>query len=380
MSKVLVFTNNVLPATQTFIRAQATNLRRYTTRHIGLAPYSPSLPVGQDAILLTQNRSSVSRLRKELYKWVGTAPRFHAEARAADAGILHVHFAEDATLATSLQRAIRLPLVVSLHGGLETQPDRMLRKGFRGWEYLLHRRAVWEQATMFVCASKFIRDKAVQSGYPAHKCHVLHIGVDLDFFVPSDVPRDREVVLFVGRFVEKKGIEYLLRAMAQVQATRPQAKLVLIGDGPLREEMRQLQEELGVRCEFLGLQAAPAVKQWMQRCRVLCVPSVEGKDGLCESLPMVLVEAQAMGTPVVSTYHGGISELITDGVSGRLVPERDHAGLATSLLTYLEDDAAWSQAAQAGIARVREGFDLRTQNAGLEALYDRARELGAGAR
>ena len=380
MKKVLLFTNNVLPATQTFIRGQATNLSHYTTRHIGLAPYTPSLPVGPDPILLTKDRTSISRLRKEVYKWTGIAPSFHAEARAAGASILHVHFAEDATLATSLQRATGLPLVVSLHGGLETQPDSKLRAGFRGWEYLLHRRAVWEQATMFICASAFIRDKAVQSGYPAAKCHVLHIGVDLDFFVPGTAERDREIVLFVGRFVEKKGIKYLLRAMAQVQAVRPGAKLVLIGDGPLRADLRQLQQQLGVRCEFLGLQAAPAVKHWMQVCRVLCVPSVEGEDGLCESLPMVLVEAQAMGTPVVSTYHGGISELVMDGVSGKLVAERDHAGLATSLLTYLEDDVAWSQAAQAGVLQVRDGFDLRTQNAGLEALYDLARELGGVAR
>ncbi|RRA48241.1 glycosyltransferase [Acidipila sp. EB88] len=376
MKTALIFTNNVLPATQTFIQAQTSHLERYLPRHIGLAPYSPSLPVHPAPILLTKDRSAQSRFRKEIYKLTGVAPAFHREAQAVKASVLHSHFAEDAGLALPLQRATRLPLVVTLHGGIETQPDQKLRRELRGLEFLAHRAELQKRAAVFLCVSDFIRRKALAGGFPAAKCRVHYIGVDLDFFVPSAEPRERDVVLFVGRFVEKKGIAYLLRAMRIVQTTRPQTRLVLLGDGPLMGSLRALQQQLGVECEFHGSQPAPVVKQWLQRSRVVCAPSVTGQDGLSEGLPTVLVEAHAVGTPVVSTFHAGIPEIVQDGRTGVLVPEKDEAGLAKALLLYLGDDAAWSSASAAAVEWVRASFDLRRQNAELESVYDAASGTG----
>ena len=372
MKTALIFTNNVLPATQTFIQAQTRYLRHYATQHVGLAPYTPSLAVTPAPVLLTQDRAAGSRIQKELYKLTGIAPAFHREVKALDASVIHCHFAEDAGLALPLQQATGLPLVVTLHGGIETQPDAALRRHWRGMEFLLHRRSLQQRTSMFICVSDFIRKKALLGGFPEAKCRVHYIGVDLRFFEAGVQPRDKDVVLFVGRFIEKKGIEYLLRAMAVVQRTRPQTRLVLLGDGPLMPSLRTLQQELAIQCDWMGSQPAAVVKEWMQRARVVCAPSVTAQDGLSEGLPTVLVEAHAVGTPVVSTWHAGIPEIVLDGQTGRLVAEKDDTALAAALLFYLEDDAAWNAASEAAVRHVHASFDLRRQNAELEQIYDTA--------
>jgi glycosyltransferase involved in cell wall biosynthesis len=196
-------------------------------------------------------------------------------------------------------------------------------------------------------------------------------GIDLDIFDPDAVEARQDVVLFVGRLVEKKGCAHLIRAMRSVQERRPSATLIVLGDGPLRSELEALAAELlPGRYRFLGAQPVEQVRAWLQRARVFSVPSVTAANGNTEGLGMVFCEAQAMGVPVVSFASGGIAEAVVDGETGFLVAERDEAGLAAKISALLAGGPAWAAMSRKGRLRMKEKFDVKVQTEILEAKYD----------
>jgi glycosyltransferase involved in cell wall biosynthesis len=230
---------------------------------------------------------------------------------------------------------------------------------------------MYDYASAIVCASDFIRSKALLRGAPEHKSVVHYIGVDTEEFFPeASVPQSPNV-LFVGRLVENKGCEYLLQAMHNVQASFPDCSLTIIGDGPLRASLEQVAAERGLkRTHFLGPQSHDEVKKHLASATIFCVPSVEVASGASEGLGIVFLEAQAMGVPVVSFATGGIPEAVQHGVTGLLAPERDWQGLAANISLLLENRAMWQRFSEAGRTRVCELFDLKKQTAKLETIYD----------
>jgi colanic acid/amylovoran biosynthesis glycosyltransferase len=359
MRKVLVYRTDILPISETFILAQTIGLKSFNTRLIGLCRPVKSLEVPADTILLTRDQSVRSRLRKRLYWMTGIAPRFHREAANVGAQLIHAHFGPDAVTALHLAEILGLPLIVTLHGYDVTTP----RSSVHFYEKL------WSRVSLFLCVSNFLRLKAIELGFPPEKLRVHYIGVDRSKFEPSQLDRISESVLFVGRLVEKKGCEYLLRAMAIVQRSLPNARLTVIGDGILREPLEALAKTLRVNCQFLGSQPSEVIRKALGATRVFCAPSVTAKDGDSEGLGIVFAEAQAMGVPVVSSDHGGIPEVVRHGITGLLVPERDFEELAKAILVYHRDDVAWRNARDKGIAWIEMQFDLATQNEELEAIY-----------
>ena len=196
-----------------------------------------------------------------------------------------------------------------------------------------------------------------------------YIGVDLHKFQALPIGATRAGVLFVGRLVEKKGCEYLLRAMASVQQTCPDDLLTVIGDGPFRGQLESQAKELGLACRFMGVQPPAIVREHLQRTRIFCAPSITAENGDSEGLGMVFAEAQAMGIPVVSTLHGGIPEVVANGKTGLLVNERDHEALAAAITSLLGDTSLWNQFRHSARAHIEHSFDLAKQTAELESIY-----------
>jgi hypothetical protein len=129
MNRVLVFTERILPTTCTFIPLQVNELQRYTAQYVGLIPAADrNLPLAQEPILLSKNRSRFSRCRRELYRWSGVAPQFHARVRQVGSQLVHAHFAEGASPAVFLSKSLNLPLILHLRGGAELMPDAELRR------------------------------------------------------------------------------------------------------------------------------------------------------------------------------------------------------------------------------------------------------------
>jgi colanic acid/amylovoran biosynthesis glycosyltransferase len=359
MRRVLIYRTDVLPISETFILAQAAALKSFHPRFIGLCRPDQSLEVPADSILLTGRRTLRSVVRKRLYWKTGIAPLFHKAAADAGAALVHAHFGPDGMTAARIAAMLRLPLIVTLHGYDVTIP----RKSPTTYAEL------WKRASLFLCVSKFIREKAIEAGFPPEKLRVHSIGIDLSQFNPNGSHPKPDSILFVSRLVQKKGCEYLLRAMEIVQKSRPQAELTVIGDGVLRRPLEELAKTLRIRCTFMGAQPSYVVRKALQSTRVFCVPSVTADNGDSEGLGMVFAEAQAMGVPVASFQHGGIPEIVQNGTTGFLAPERDYAQLAQGILRYLSDDAFWQEHRTRGIEWIRNRFNIETHTAELEAIY-----------
>jgi glycosyltransferase involved in cell wall biosynthesis len=274
----------------------------------------------------------------------------------------------DATHVMPLAHALKVPLIVTFHGWDATVREEVFRR--RSLALNLYVRRLPQlaiNAALVLCVSEFIRRKVLAKGFPVDKTIVHYTGIDLKKFVPDPSVKRQPVVLFVGRLVEKKGCEYLIRAMEKVQKNIEGAELVVIGDGPLR---RQLELEASARLRafrFLGGCGSEVVREWMNKASVFSTPSVVARSGDAEGFGMVFAEAQAMGLPVASFASGGIPEAVEHGVTGMLAPERDVDALANNLL--LTNQAMWQRFSDAGQERVKRLFDLHKQTAKLEAIY-----------
>jgi colanic acid/amylovoran biosynthesis glycosyltransferase len=376
MENVLIFRRALLPISETFIEAQAGALRSFRPHYAGLLPAAKSLTLAHDVILLASTRSLRSLGGARFYDLTGIAPRFHRQASLAHPALIHAHFALDGSTALPLAAALRVPLLVTLHGYDVTMSDKHLGRTLAGKLYLRRRQQLWERASLFLCVSEFIRSKALEAGFPKEKLRVHFIGIDRQSFRPAG-DRVGKMVLFVGRLVEKKGCIHLLRAMRRVQDMEPSARLVIVGDGPLRASLEKSAQELQLQVEFLGSQPGSVVRESICRASLLCIPSITGSDGGSEGLGMVILEAQAMGRPVVGSRSGGIPEAIREGVTGLLAPAGDEASLAEQILRYLQDEAFWQSSSTQGINWVAERFDLDRQTRELEAIYRECQSSGS---
>jgi glycosyltransferase involved in cell wall biosynthesis len=226
----------------------------------------------------------------------------------------------------------------------------------------------------FIAISDAIRQRAISYGIPEQKISLCYPGVDTSRFAPAAPPitNRQHRVLFVGRLVEKKGCEYLIRAFVHVQQKVPDAFLMIVGDGDLRRELQELALKLGVRAQFRGALTAAEVAQELQMARVFCLPSVRAANGDAEGFGIVLLEAQASGVPVVSSALGGATEGIDDGVTGFAFAERDVETLASRIIALLTDNALAQSMAVAGPNFVAQNFDLRRCVESLQQLYDDA--------
>lgn len=372
--RVVIYRDRLLPYSETFIPAQASRLARYCPTYVG----TRALPGGQHLEPSTILSASPRRLWQLAYKTgVAVPPAWPSQLMALKPDLIHAHFGSDGGLVLPLARAIGRPLMVTFHGydaTWETPPwslGMMRRRGDFFRALLLRQRDIClTGADQLIAVSDYIRRQLLQRGAENSHIRVHYIGVDREFFAPDLTQRRQPMVLFVGRLVEKKGVAYLVRAMAAV-VRQHTATLTVVGDGPLRSDLETMADRLGVSAHFTGRQTPEQVRQWMNLAQICCGPSIVAKSGDAEGFGMVFAEAQAMGLPVVGFASGGIPEAVCHGETGLLVPEKNVEELARALVTLLADRPLRQRFARAAQARVAKRFDLQTNTRELELLYDR---------
>ena len=232
--------------------------------------------------------------------------------------------------------------------------------------YALLRRRLMAEGALFLTVSESIRTRAIAAGFPEARTITHYPGIDLARF--SSGKPEPGLIVHVGRLVEKKGTAMLLRALAML----PEAKLAIVGEGPLRRKLERLAGELGIaqRVQFLGALPHVETADWVARAWLLAVPSVTRIDGDSEGLPTVILEAAAMAVPTVGTRHGGIGEAVEEGESGFLVPERDPDALARRIGEVLASPDLRRRLGEGALRIARQRFDGARQTERLEAFYD----------
>jgi colanic acid/amylovoran biosynthesis glycosyltransferase len=177
--------------------------------------------------------------------------------------------------------------------------------------------------------------------------------------------------LTIGRLVEKKGIEYSIRAVAQVRERHPGVAYDIVGDGPLRLQLEALTAELGASScvKFHGARDGIAVRQLLSRAHIFVLASVTANNGDQEGTPVSLLEAQAAGLPVISTRHSGIPEIAREGETGFLVKERNANELAMRLSQLIQSPEFCRDMGRKGKTFVSECFDSSAVTKKLQELY-----------
>ena len=369
---VLIFRSRLLEWSETFIAAQANALERYRPVYAGYRIVPAGAAYMGDAEVVPLEERAISRAFSEgVLKLTGHAPiRWMRALRRTNPSLLHAHFGFSARVPVRLARRLDLPLVITYHGA-DITIARMRRVD------RTDRELAFAEASRIIAVSEFIATRLRAAGAPADRVVVHYIGVDTDRFRPGAAEREADTILFVGRLVAKKGLAHLLGAMPKIQAAVPAAKLLVVGDGPLRPRLETAARGLNVR--FLGVRTPAQVAELMRRCAVMCAPFVVAPSGNAEGLGMTTVEAQASGLPVVASPSGGSTEAIVDGRTGFVVPATPDA-LAAKLIQLLQDPALRQTMGTAARAHVLERFDLRQQSRRLEQIYDDARrDAGPGA-
>ena len=177
----------------------------------------------------------------------------------------------------------------------------------------------------------------------------------------------------MGRLVEKKGVEVLLRAFAEIGTRHPDQTLRIIGDGPLRAELEQLARDLGcTNICFIGAIPNQDVPAELNHASIAVVPSVVASDGDQEGLGLVAVEAMACGCAVVVSALPALNDVVTDGETGMMVEPGDHEALSQAIESLLVDDARRTQLGEAGRDTARARFDWRAVSEDFSQLYEDA--------
>jgi glycosyltransferase involved in cell wall biosynthesis len=359
--RVIIYRSRWLPASETFIISQMRALRRYEPYYAGLTRV-PGLSV-DDFLGTVISKGARDTFRHWGFKYCGFSPSLLKAAQKSNAVLVHAHFAMDAAECLPIVDKLRMPLIVTLHGWDVCTDDDIFRKSWSGRRFLARRPRLQQKASLFICVSNFIKEQAIKRGFPESKLRVHYIGVDTERLSPAQIVGKRDIVLFVGRLVEQKGLRYLFNAMVIVAATCPTVKLVVIGDGPLRQQHEKEAKELGINCEFIGAQRPDIVHDWMRRSKVFVLPSVR------EGLGMVLCEAIASGATAIGFASGGIPEVITAG-TGLLVTEGDSDALARQIKIALTDDVLREMLTARAREHVLNKFSLALQTEKLEQIYD----------
>ncbi|MEO1471970.1 MAG: glycosyltransferase, partial [Pseudomonadota bacterium] len=219
----------------------------------------------------------------------------------------------------------------------------------------------------FLANCAFFRDRAVAIGCPADRLEVHGSGIDLSRFTYKArlAPAEGPVrIATTGRLVEKKGVVYALEAVELLRHGGFDVHFDVLGDGPLRAELKGYAARLGIAeaVTFHGWRTQAEIVEILDDCHLFVASSVTADNGDQDAPVNTLKEAMAMGLPVVASDHGGIPELVRDGIAGFLVPERDGKAIAVALARLISRAPMWPDMGAAGRAAVAAQFDLAALN------------------
>ncbi len=362
---VLVYRDRIVPKSEAhFLRRQYVGFDRLEPVWIGCRTDDGLSDLGVAPLIIGEGQL-FGGLTRQLFKQFGLVTSA-ARLQRLRPRVLHAHFGRGGALALPIARTLGIPLVVTYHGG-DASKDKHYRPRPLPTIYQRRLTALQNQAAAIICVSDYVREVLLRRGFPEAKLHVLRYGVEVASSDPLLEPGPDAEILFAGRFVEKKGIRYLIEAARLWRAQGIRRPLALIGTGPLEAELRA--QAAGIEgVSFLGWQSNEAVRSRMARAFAVCVPSIVAAAGDAEGLPNVVLEAFAAGVPVIGTAEGGILEAIEHDENGLLVPPGDAAAIADAVMQLHADPERRRRLGRGARRHAIDRFSAVAQSRRLEDL------------
>ncbi len=337
---------------ETFVRAHADHLPASVTLIDGFPPHIDQRPILSQSVVSRAARKAARVLRRREWKWETTSAYLKAFRRTGARAVL-AEFGQAGVAVMDACRRTGLPLIVHFHGA-DISKHATLSKYGEDYQVL------FREARAIVAVSRAMQQKLVALGAPPEKVHYSPCGVDCGLFSSASPATAAPVFLAVGRFVEKKAPQLTILAFARVHQRRPDARLRMIGNGPLLDACRDLARGLGLApaVTFLDSQPHRVIQDEMRSARAFVQHSVVAPSGDAEGTPVAVLEAGASGLPVVATRHAGIPDVVIEGKTGLLVDEHDVAGMADAMIRLTDDASLAAQLGEAGRIQVRTHFSM----------------------
>lgn len=284
--------------------------------------------------------------------------------------LIHAHYGPNGLIGAILKETgvFKGKLLTSFHGY-----DMSLLIAEKGEDVY---KKLFEHGDRFLPVSNFWKEKLIDMGCDRERIIVHRMGIDLDQFRFKERKWDsrRLKLITVARLDEKKGYEYSIKAVTKLIEANPglEIEYSIIGEGPLRTSLRNLirNARMEDKIRILGPMDQEELRAHLENAQIFILASSTSRDGDMEGIPVVLMEAQACGMPVVSTLHSGIPEVVLDGESGVLVPEGDVDALTERLQYLVEHPELWPEMGRRGRKLVEQKYDIKMLNSRLVRIYE----------
>jgi glycosyltransferase involved in cell wall biosynthesis len=351
MPNVLAYVDEMFTPSESFVHRAYRAFDTLTPIFVGNSQRSPA-PEGTRVINIKPLHGFGGEAAFKQFAWVSEQLKERLVAEKPIA--IHAHFGKGGVYAMPLARALNLPLVVTYYGGDATK--RMNTSWLPVRAYNRFRSEMWREAALILPCSDFIRRELEMRGCPNDKMVVHYNSADPDRFSPGE---KQNILLFAGRWTEKKGIGTLISALARVQPKLKDWRVRLLGDGELKAPLVSQLNAAGVQAELPGWIPADEMPKHFAEATIVCVPSQRARSGDAEGLPLVCVEAMLSNCALAATKHAGIPECVEDGKTGYLVDERDDLALADRIGRMLDDPARTRAMGEAGRSLALDRFNLQ---------------------
>lgn len=301
-------------------------------------------------------------LRRDLY--------FEDILKKRGARLLHAHFGHNGVQALKVKKRVKIPLVTTFYGADLSKSDMV--------EPLMKRyKKLFARGEMFLVEGEHMKLMLQGLGCAPEKIHIQRIAIPVETIQYKErKPKGKDItrLLFCGRFTEKKGLVYALEAVKKVYNEHRcrNIRFCIIGDGELKEEIEAFidKNKMEKYVELPGFLSYRDYLKKVEEADIFIHPSVTASDGDSEGgAPTTILEAQAMGLPIVSTEHADIPNVVVPNRSALLSAEKNVEELTRNILFLLENQQLWSAMGKVGREFVEEYHDIKKEVLNLEEKY-----------
>ncbi|MFC1517257.1 glycosyltransferase [Candidatus Margulisiibacteriota bacterium] len=369
--KVAQFTSRFLDISETFIYEPLRLMQKFhptilcfQKRNKDKFPYDP--------IFSLDDLEQQAQSREKFLGVFGREAFFSQTIKEKKIEILHAHYGFNGIYALQFKKMNpKLKIIVNFYG---LDVYQHTKNPVYRWQL----KKLFKQGVLFLACSERMRNDLIKLGAPDERTIVHYGGANLKENLFSRPRQGDEIVfLMCGRFVEKKGFKYGIKAFLRSCRKNTKIRLKVIGSGPLEAELKQIvtKSEFGSKVDFLGALRHESYLREIEQAQIFISPSVTAGSGDKEGLPTVLIESAAIGRPLIASIHSGIPEIVHDQKNGILVAERDIEGLSAAINRMSNEKQLWNIYAEYGRKLAESRFDLIKQTAKIEELYQNMLEV-----